>query len=406
MPSPTSPTPARPPWYRGLLLGVGLAILGPVLVQLLFGNFNPVATVLSLVISVVYALCLGGVFTLATPFLDRRLAAMRFPLDWLIFLPVFTVLTGLGAAVASFILYAVGVVPGRIDWNALQFINRLVFVLALIFGIFSFLYTKTRRRLGARNLELQRSLESTSRQVQAQERELERAREIQEALLPKELPRVEGFSLFGAWAPAKTVGGDYYDASPLSDQAIGLCIADVVGKGIGAALLMSNLQAAVQAFASPRMSPAELCRRVNQVITSHVADGKFITFFYGILEPANRRLVYSCAGHNPPILVRREGRVVRLNEGGPVLGVFPHQRYEQGRIDASRGDRLVLFTDGVTEAADSCDEEFGDERLVSLVVENRHLEAQRLAREVLDAVGRFSEGQFQDDATLLVVSAD
>jgi sigma-B regulation protein RsbU (phosphoserine phosphatase) len=312
--------------------------------------------------------------------------------------------SGLGSAVASFILYAVGIVPNRIGWQQLQFLNRLILGITLVFGIFSFLFNKMRDRLETRNLKLQKDLEQESRQLLFQARELERAREIQEALLPKELPEIQGLNLSGTWLPAREVGGDYYDVLHFTDRAIGLCIADVVGKGIGAALLMSNLQAAVKAFASGEMPPAVLCEKVNQVIASHVADGKFITFFYGLLNPKARLLVYCCAGHNPPIVARRDGSIIRLDEGGPVLGVFPNFRYEQGQVAVSGGDRLVLFTDGVTEATNAAEEEFGDERLVNLVTAARDSEAPQLTRRILSAVKEFSQANLTDDVTLLAVS--
>ncbi len=154
------------------------------------------------------------------------------------------------------------------------------------------------------------------------------------------------------------------------------------------------------------MRPAELCGKVNRVITSHVANGKFITFFYALLDPQSRRFSYSCAGHNPPIVVRRDGSVIRLTEGGPVLGVFPDRRYEQGELITEPGDRLLLFTDGVTEATNAADEEFGEQRLISAVLDSRELGAKRLTDAVLRTVTRFARGQLTDDATLLALSAE
>lgn len=405
---PTVLPSGQPRSDRARVLVVSLAIAIPtvILAQLLFGMSSLGELAEGLAIALIFTLCCGGVFALALPLVEQRLESARFPFDWILFLPVLTVLIGLGSAVASFILFAVGMVPDRIGWEELLLINRLCFGLALLFGGFSFLYGKMKAQLGERNLELQRNLESESQQVQAQEQELERAREIQEALLPKDLPEIDGFGLSGAWQPARTVSGDYFDVLYLADHAIGLCIGDVVGKGISAALLMSNLQAAVKAFASPTTSPAELCEKVNNVITSHVADGKFITFFYGLLDPKTGRFAYCCAGHNPPILARRDGSVSRLDKGGPVLGVFSDRHYEEAEIATAPGDRLLLFTDGVTEATNSVEEEFGDERLISLILGNRSLGAKQLTEKVLATVTRFGQGNLTDDATLLALSVE
>lgn len=403
--TPEPPTPTfRPRRIRRLLIALAIGVMFAIFAQLLLVGFSAAALTETLTIVVIYTLCLGGLFSLVAPLVEERISSTRFPLDWILFIAVFTLMTGLGAAVASFILYAVGIVPGRVGWQQLLFLNRLVLGITLVFGIFSHLLTTTRNRLVARNLKLQHDLEQESRQVRAQAQELERAREIQEDLLPQELPEIEGFDLSGTWLPARVVGGDYYDVLRFTDRAVGLCIADVVGKGIGAALLMSNLQAAVKAFASASRPPAELCELVNQVIASHVADDKFITFFFGLLDPTNRRLVYCCAGHNPPIVVRRDGSTIRLGEGGPVLGVFPELSYRQSEIVLAQGDGLLLFTDGVTEATNSDDEEFGDERLVSLVAAARGSEAPQLTRRVLSAVTEFSDGNFNDDVTVLAIS--
>jgi sigma-B regulation protein RsbU (phosphoserine phosphatase) len=405
MPAAPPTSPSRPPWYRQLVLAVAVAVPFAAVVQLLFGG-SLVGFGESLATVLIYSLCLGGVFTLALPLVEPRVSSARFPFDWMLFLALYTLLTGVALAIASFVVYAIGIVPGRMDWEKLVFINRLVLGLTLLFGSFAFLYDKMKSQLAARNLELQRDLEHESRQAQAREQELEQAREIQEALVPKELPRIGGFGLSGAWQPARTVSGDYFDVLDLAEDAIGLCIADVVGKGISAALLMSNLQAAVKAFASPTTSPAQLCERVNQVITSHVADGKFITFFYGLLDPGAGRLSYCCAGHNPPMVVRRDGSVLRLEEGGLVLGVLPNGRYEEGELATASGDLLLLFTDGVTEAKNAAEEEFGDERLISLILEDRNIGAKQLTQKVLATVTQFSQSSLADDATLLALSVE
>jgi sigma-B regulation protein RsbU (phosphoserine phosphatase) len=139
------------------------------------------------------------------------------------------------------------------------------------FGAASFLYRSTKERLERRNAELEQTVERGTAQLEMQEQELKRAREIQQSLLPKEIPQLPGFAVAGAWQPASTVSGDYYDVLRLGPNKLGICIADVVGKGVSAALLMANVQAAVRAFAGPSESPAQLCGKVNRLLHENIA---------------------------------------------------------------------------------------------------------------------------------------
>jgi serine phosphatase RsbU (regulator of sigma subunit) len=239
-----------------------------------------------------------------------------------------------------------------------------------------------------------------------QEEDFEKAREIQQGLLPKQISQIEGYNIVGAWQPMRVVGGDYFDVLKFSDSKMGVCIADVVGKGMSAALLMSNLQATVKAFATDTMPPKELCEKVNRVICSNIASGKFITFFYCLLDSETKRLTYTNAGHNLPILLRRDSPPLRLDTGGAVLGVFRQWSYNQSEVELTSGDRLLLFTDGVTEAANAAEEEFGEERLIKLVEQNVELGAANLQKMVMEAVAEFSNGDFQDDVTLIVMAVE
>jgi FixJ family two-component response regulator len=242
--------------------------------------------------------------------------------------------------------------------------------------------------------------------LRGQEREFEEAHEIQQGLLPKQIPQIPGHEISGGWQPASAVGGDYFDALKFTDSQVALCIADVSGKGMPAALLMSNLQAAVKAFASETMPPRELCTKVNRVICSNIAANKFITFFYCRYDAARHRLLYSNAGHDAPILVHRDGSFVRLREGGAVLGVFHDWNYEQNEVEFVPGDRVLLFTDGVTEVRNADGEEFGEHRLIDLLRQARRLGARELQTQVMRTVAEFSRGEFQDDATLIAMSAE
>jgi sigma-B regulation protein RsbU (phosphoserine phosphatase) len=228
---------------------------------------------------------------------------------------------------------------------------------------------------------------------------------MQQILLPKALPRLDGFELSGMWQPARSVGGDYYDAIPIGDGKAGICIADVAGKGMPAALLMASLQAAVKATASADTPPARLCEKVRRVVASNLTGGTFITFFYALLDSNARTLTYCNAGHNPPLLVRATGEVERLDAGGSVLGrLFRAESYCEATTTLAPGDRVVLFTDGVSEARRG-DEDFGDERLIDVVRAHRQLGAAELQEKIVEAITSFTSGSFGDDVTLVVIAA-
>ena len=238
------------------------------------------------------------------------------------------------------------------------------------------------------------------------QRELEEARRIQRTLLPAVLPQMDGFELAASWQPASGVGGDCFDAIRFSSQRLALSIADVVGKGIPAALLMSNLQAAVRAFATEAARPEELCERVNTILCGHISEGRFISFFYCVVDSEVGSLTYANAGHFPPALIKADGTLIRLTSGGPVLGVLPAGTYESGSVGFGPGDRLILYTDGITEARSDTDEEFGDDRLLSMALEHRACSAPALQARLVDAVATFTGRRFTDDATLIVLAAD
>jgi sigma-B regulation protein RsbU (phosphoserine phosphatase) len=238
-----------------------------------------------------------------------------------------------------------------------------------------------------------------------QDWELSRVRELQERLLPKVSTGIDGYDIAHAWRPQRSVSGDYFDIIDLGNQRLALCIGDVIGKGMPAALLMSNVQAAVKAVASPAMEPSEVCARVNRVLAGNLAAGNFVTFFYSVLDSATGRLTYTNAGHVPPILVRADGSAVRLESGGALLGVFKSWNFDQAGVQLHKGDRLVMFTDGISELKDATEEEFGEERVERLVARHRQECAQALKDRILAEAEDYSNGSFQDDVTLVVVAA-
>jgi sigma-B regulation protein RsbU (phosphoserine phosphatase) len=255
-------------------------------------------------------------------------------------------------------------------------------------------------RLAVQETQAQKVIAS---QFHEQEHEIAEARAIQEGFLPKEIAQLAGYEIAGAWQSARVVGGDYFDVLPFDGETFGLCIADVAGKGLPAALLMSNLQAAVRGLASLSVAPEDLCARLNALLCRNMASDRFVTLFYAQLDGPARRLRYVSAGHNPPFILHADGSHERLREGGGVLGIFANQAFRSGVAQLQTGDRMVLYTDGVTEACNADEEEFGEQRLLTVLQENRRRSPEAIQKEILLAVSAFSHGTWQDDATLLVV---
>lgn len=234
-------------------------------------------------------------------------------------------------------------------------------------------------------------------------REHQEALLIQRALLPASLPSTARFDVVGAWQPAQGFGGDCYDAFVFASDRIGLSIADVAGKGLPAALIMSSLQAAVRAFANESTPPSVVCASVNRLLCAQMIAGRFATFVYLKLDLARGTLSYANAGHNPPLLIKSNGELVKLSAGGMVMGVFPDAEFLEGSATIASGDRLVLYTDGITEARNGAGEEYGEDRLAAAGVLHRARGADQLHAALMSDVKTFSS-QFDDDATLLIVA--
>ena len=237
---------------------------------------------------------------------------------------------------------------------------------------------------------------------QKQQREFEEARLIQRGLLPTAVPQIGGINLAVSWQPANGVGGDCFDTLPFG-QGLGISIADIAGKGLPAALLMSNLQAAVRAFAQEAVPPSSICGSVNRLLCRNMASGRFATFCYARVDAGGRKIVYSNAGHNPPLLIRSTGAVERLSDGGTVLGVFPDTSFDQGELPLESGDRLLFYTDGITEARDPNGEEYGEEKLAAAALASRQHPVDAMKDLLMADVNAFTAGHFDDDATLIVV---
>jgi serine phosphatase RsbU (regulator of sigma subunit) len=248
------------------------------------------------------------------------------------------------------------------------------------------------------------SIAKAQRRVQRMRaEELLEAREIQNGLLPKALPEIAGYEIAGTTQQLRFVGGDYYNAARISDRHTALCIADVAGKGMPAALLMSSMQAALQPLISQNLAPRELCQRLNRILCDVTPVRKFISLFYGVLDNVDHRLTYCNAGHNPPLLIRADGTSAELGTTGAVLGQFPHWSYEQDDRQLERGDTLLLFTDGLVEACDAKENAFGEENVLRTARANYGLGAEDLMQALLHASSRHCGGHFQDDASLMVL---
>lgn len=236
-------------------------------------------------------------------------------------------------------------------------------------------------------------------------KELEIARDIQQSLLPESIPEVEGAELAALSIPAKEVGGDFYDFIPMSDDQLGLVMADVSGKGVPAALFMALSRALMRANSLHEPEVAQAVIQTNSLILECTTSGLFVTLFYVMLNARQRTLRYISAGHNPPFLFKKSsGEVMMLEADGIALGAIDEIELEEKELSVEEGDVLVLYTDGVTESINSQEEEFGEERLIELIKEQHEQSAHELMQTIEKRVMAFAgdEPQF-DDFTLMVV---
>ncbi len=235
-------------------------------------------------------------------------------------------------------------------------------------------------------------------------REMEIAREVQQRLFPQSLPPVEGLEYDGACRPALGVGGDYYDFLALSGGRLGIAIGDISGKGVPAALLMASLQASVRGQAqSGSADLSRLMESVNRLVFDASAANRYATFFYAEYEAGARRLRYVNAGHNPPMLFRC-AELMRLETGGPVVGIFRDSSYVEAEVQLESGDAIVMFTDGISEAMNAADDEWGEDELARAARESLGLPAAETIARIMQAADLFAAGAPQhDDMTLVVM---
>ena len=234
--------------------------------------------------------------------------------------------------------------------------------------------------------------------------ELNLAHRIQTNLLPKETPQVPGYEVYGRSLPAKVVGGDYFDFIPVTENRLAFCLADVAGKGIPAALIMSNLQATIRAQSHDQVSVVDCLRRTNFQLFHSTTPEKFATMLYGCLDYDNHRLHYANAGHNFPYFIPAGEAAYQLEGGGLVLGVMEENNLKEYTLNFRPGDLLLVYSDGISEAMNDLNEEFGEERMTRVAAACRGRTVKEMAVAILEEVWMHAgECSQSDDMTLLII---
>ena len=251
--------------------------------------------------------------------------------------------------------------------------------------------------------DLKRMLAETAHKERL-EREIQIARQIQLNLLPSNLPTVKGYDFSASSNPSEDVGGDYYDIFVLEDGRVAFALGDVSGKGVPAALLMSNLQAALQVQITENIALEEVAKKLNRLIHKNSTSEMFITCFLGILTPKTGSFSYVNAGHDVPVLLNDKNDYT-LDTGGLMFGALPEADYRSETIQLSEGDVLVLYSDGLTEAMDENETEFGRKRILNSIQDCRDKKASEILERIKSDVLEFSgtERSTMDDQTLLVL---
>jgi sigma-B regulation protein RsbU (phosphoserine phosphatase) len=236
------------------------------------------------------------------------------------------------------------------------------------------------------------------------EEELSIARRIQKTFLPDKHPEMPGFDISGINIPSEKVGGDYYDFIPIIENQVGIAIGDVSGKGVPAALIMASFRASLIAEIRNNYAIRSVMFKVNNLLFESTESDIYVTAVYGVLDTKNRIFTFTNAGHNAPIFRRADGRMEYLIEGGVVLGTFENSKYEERPLSLSSGDLIVLYTDGVTEAKNEKEEEFGTKRLKQVINDSHQLSAIQIQENIYKAVKNFTGNLPQaDDLTMIVI---
>lgn len=256
---------------------------------------------------------------------------------------------------------------------------------------------EAKRRAAAEKLEAERRVAQ----------ELEIAKQVQARLFPQNLPRLRTLDYAGVCIQAREVGGDYYDFIDLGRDGLGFVIGDTSGKGIGAALLMANLQANLRSQSAIAIEdPQRFLRSVNQLFYENTADSCYATLFFAHYEDTSRRLRYANCGHYPALLLRGNGTFEQLDPTATVLGLFSEWECSLNQVQLSDGDLLTLYTDGVTDALNQAGDEFGERRLMEAICDNRELSPKAIVDKIVDEVRQFSSEEQYDDITLIIAKCN
>ncbi len=240
--------------------------------------------------------------------------------------------------------------------------------------------------------------------LMSMQEEIRLASKIQAELMPKKNPEIPGYDIAGMSIPARVVGGDYFDFIPIDDTCIAVCIGDVTGKGLPAAILMSNVQATLRSQTILKPSAKECIERSNKLLHASTNSEKFVTLFYGVLDSKNHQFCYSNAGHDNPILISPDNDVVRLGTGGVVLGIMADFPFEEETITLPPDTLFVAYSDGITEAMNENQTPYDEERLLNIIKKNRDSSAQNIISNIIDDI-KLHTGNFpqSDDMTLVVM---
>jgi sigma-B regulation protein RsbU (phosphoserine phosphatase) len=234
--------------------------------------------------------------------------------------------------------------------------------------------------------------------------ELEIARRIQATFLPKESPQKQGYDISGLNIPSEAVGGDYYDFIDIVERQMGVAIGDVSGKGIGAALIMATFRASLKAEIRNNFAIRTILAKTNALLYESIERENYVTAVYGVLDVRNHIFTYSNAGHPPPLLFRANGEVVELSQGGYAVGMFRDSAYEEASVYLSPKDMLLLYTDGITEAFNDDEDEFGYKRMREAVTLGKDLSSKEIIQSIVDAVKKFKAPEKQlDDLTMILI---
>jgi sigma-B regulation protein RsbU (phosphoserine phosphatase) len=286
----------------------------------------------------------------------------------------------------------------------LYFSRGLLARSALVTSALTFAGTAAAAILGVALYRVQLELRASRHELARKEAELNFALEVQRALFPKQFPADGGLEFSAVCVPARGISGDYYDVLPLQDGRLVFTLADISGKGISAAILMSNFQASLHTLARGGHSAGEVCANLNRHLYYVTDDSRFATCFYAEWNRRERILHYVNAGHPLPI-VHGSFRGQPLDAGGPPFGIFLTAQFQVGRVSVQPGDLIVLYSDGITEATTAQDEEFGESRLEALIAAHSTRPLAEIQRQVLSAVRDWTGRELADDLTLLLVRA-